>query len=669
MSRHISIQPVVFAIGVVLLALVALCPFGSYATAGAMEAGFDATWLKKERGVIIHSDGRIDEQVRWVKRLDTLQAVGSMGDPRLTYHRDHQELILLTARTTTADGRVHDAPPYALNSSTPDAQVACPRMSSETETVVTLVGLELGATVELAYEIRDRRVWRSHAEGIFRFAESGPVKEAVFSLQVPGRMSATLRGERRDSSAGSPALHAALQAGENVHFDRVDARHATTYRWKAGDLEPIGSGVPFPVAPPPVLYYSTAKDWGSAISSILPVEAYDLSSSPSWSELEAQLLPGGLPASGDLPSLHVLLGGLGDAFRYCQGELARPGTAAGALETVVASRQATALESAALLKAGLNKLGFEAQVLLSTRPLPQLRATATPDSSRAIAEPPPVLALLADVFVRVRLGSSSVFIDPHTSKLSAGPDYEWLRWIAVPARGGGFTLAKGTEVFKRRGPAKVAVTASIDIAGGKVATTLTMHSGGRASLWYAYPTGFDKPAKADGLAAPLFPGSTAESVSVGFSSPESFVVTVLGTAQTGPLSCSMALPVGALSSELEAYVLPWLREKAHLFPLEEGIQFHLSISVGSDSGTLVSGLRSKETKASGASYKVVVIQKSRRLTITRDLQVRPAPHRGSDLKGLRDVLSSFVADNRQIISLVPMEIPELYGAPGASKGK
>lgn len=644
----------------VLAAVVLVClAVPSSPARAAPGAGHDFTWLLREHKLVVHPDGRLDQHIRHVKRLETLAALSSEGDPRIVYHRENQELILITARTTTPGGKVLDAPPYAVNSSTPDAEVACPRLARHSETVVTFVGLEVGATVELSYELRDRTPWRSHVEGVFDFARSDPVDKAVFSIEIPGRMAAGRAGP------GTPAFHAALQDPSAVVSDRVDARHATTWRWQAENLPALAPGLPFPSGVSPRLYFSTAADWESALTAVGTAQTSDLASSDRWSKLEAMIFPGGPPAAQDATVFPVLFKAVRDSFLFFKSAGIDETTGPAPLEELLSGRQLTGLESAHLLSAILGRLGFDVRVWLVTAPLRPLFAATPVGASAAPVAPPPILSLLEAALVRIQVGSSAVFLDPLPLQLSSGPRYGWLRWVAVPARGDGYTLLRGSEALPRSLTNRIAVTACVDVQDGQATATATLHTGGPVSLWFSHPAGYDKPEKATALAGQLLPGLIVDSATVGYSSPESFIVTVAGHASVPASGDSLFLPAGPLSAALEEMLVPYLQLKARPAAAPGAVEFHLSLTVKAKEGSLISGIPERALQAGGAVYKTATAQQPGRLTLTRDLTLPVESLTSGPDAGLRRLLGAFVSDNHNGVVLVPSEVPLMFALPPA----
>lgn len=150
------------------------------------EAGAEYLYLGER--VLLQPDGRRARREHRVVRLLSGGAIGELGDPRIRFDAQSQELIVHRCRTYTPRGEVLDAPPRARNQVTPGAAARCPGALRYQDLVLTHVGLEPGCVIELDVEIRGLRSDPTWLEGRTRIHEVYPVRRRELVVETPSHL-------------------------------------------------------------------------------------------------------------------------------------------------------------------------------------------------------------------------------------------------------------------------------------------------------------------------------------------------------------------------------------------------------------------------------------------------------------------------------------------------
>lgn len=311
----------------------------------------EALCLRRHVKVELLPDGRCRRRV--LTAVKVLQPIPfnriGLGDPRVHFDAENQEIRVLQARTWLPSGRAIDTGANGRNVVFPDALAQAPDLARFRDLVVTHLGIQEGAVALLEYEIEDRRPPAWPCEGGLETQLPMPTLELLIELSAP--------------------REAGLQA---AHLAPAGRRLAIETGVSEGRIRLAATGRAVPAAPrqSDLLVYGTR----------------------SWEELET-LLAARRGAMGPLPE--TLAGAVAAAAGGATA-LARADAVSRILEeglTLVAwppellglqirpaqriwrSTYATPLEAAALLAACLEKAGL-AEVRL--RPVVHRPALAVP---------------------------------------------------------------------------------------------------------------------------------------------------------------------------------------------------------------------------------------------------------------------------------------------------
>ncbi|GEM_PF-3027193 len=145
----------------------------------------DALVLKETRTIVLDETGKRTETFHRVVKVFTPLGIKRFADPRFPFDEARQAFRVLAARTLVPDGTIVETPPRGINVVTPRACVQAPAYASRREAVVSHVGIEAGALLEIEIEIADREGGRRGVWGVEVFGDRVPVLEKTLVVDVP----------------------------------------------------------------------------------------------------------------------------------------------------------------------------------------------------------------------------------------------------------------------------------------------------------------------------------------------------------------------------------------------------------------------------------------------------------------------------------------------------
>jgi hypothetical protein len=107
------------------------------------------------------------------------------GETFVTYNPEYQTLRVNKSETMMADGKKVKSPENAFNEVLPSSAADAPDYNNLREMVITHVGLERGAVVELDYEIQSKVGFTPFISDKVNLCESSPVKDVEVIVRVP----------------------------------------------------------------------------------------------------------------------------------------------------------------------------------------------------------------------------------------------------------------------------------------------------------------------------------------------------------------------------------------------------------------------------------------------------------------------------------------------------
>jgi hypothetical protein len=180
----------------------------------------DAVILRWEQHWTLHDDGTIRRREhKWTKLLNR-RPLRRLGDPRIDFQEDREQLVLHAAQTHLPDDTIQVVPDYARNLTSPDDLAGWPEYIGWRQMVVSFTGLVTGATMELDYEIVTQPGTYPWLEADLRVHNDEPVIQRIVTVTVPAETKLAFLVDRLETP---------------VSRDGIDGQ--TRYTWVFTDLE------------------------------------------------------------------------------------------------------------------------------------------------------------------------------------------------------------------------------------------------------------------------------------------------------------------------------------------------------------------------------------------------------------------------------------------------
>ena len=611
-----------------LIAAAVLAGPGTLLAVPATSRIADAVILKKQVEVTMHADGRTTERVRLETRLDSLYAVNNLGDPRITYDRDRQELVVYASTTITPDGRSWDAPPRALNTSSPEPVISCPFLNRYSQLVITFVALEKGATMVLEYELKDKVPWRTALDRVFYFGDRFAVAESQLTVRLPARLN----------------MQAMVFARGIASIDEMDSRQEktdTVYKWKASHIPAMGIAGDLLTTRAPHVAVTTALSWSDVLDHLGASLQEPPGSQEAWEQF--RMLIGGIPTPDDglAGALRITLNGLRQLLVVAGQELGQGVWNPRPLADIIAQRRATPVESALMLARLARTLGFRPRILLL--------APAPDDDSTG----PPALSRVFKVLVDLPFEDGRVIVDASTLLPMASLPRPAETEVAVLDPAGRHYVVRATG-YGTAVESAVKLDAAIAVEGKKANLAVTLTATGAASLWFDGTDPLDEAALAARLADAVIPGGKVSSVVLRAFLPYRIEIQVKAVS-TWDCEAPLLINLGAMAGRIEKLL------HGSVFPSQEpeaktprgSVRYELRLAVGSDRGTLVPGILGRADEFQG--YSVQVEAGGRAMTVQRTLVVPDLSESplGELPEGIEAGILQFISDNTRRAVILP----------------
>lgn len=217
-------------------------------------ANADAVYLEMNDEYTLNEDGSlVHRHSHKVKLLTHYSFHRLLGESFIVYNPEYQELKIYRSRTTMADGKEVDSTPNAFNEVLPAFCAMAPPYMGLREMVVTHLGTERQAVLELDYEIRSKAGFVPFLMGEEVFADSHPILKKKVDIHVP--IGTALKSRLFNSNADAVV---------------TDGGSFTTYSWTLTDL-PLVPGETMKAdnaAFAPHLVFSTCPTWDEAAKTL-----------------------------------------------------------------------------------------------------------------------------------------------------------------------------------------------------------------------------------------------------------------------------------------------------------------------------------------------------------------------------------------------------------------
>jgi hypothetical protein len=308
----------------------------------------DSVLLKQIHEYTLNSDGSMDYRYYHQRQFNSYMSFHRLyGETFVVYNPKFQTLKVDKSETTMADGKKVQSPENAFNEVLPFQAANAPAYNHLREMVITHVGLEIGAVVELDYTLHsDTGFMPIFAEKLM-LNESSPIKELEVVVRVPKEESLN---------------HFIVNQDDNIKFKKTTDGDFDIFTWKAKNLR-ARSNEPNQVegyADYQTLVFSNI-DLAQSVSILKNALTKDFSLDKSMKSL-LQSKSKGWELVEEIRS-HVAknMNSYWVSPRYVGYQFRNP-------NEVWASNGGTEAEKALLLASILNKAGFDASIALGAYP-------------------------------------------------------------------------------------------------------------------------------------------------------------------------------------------------------------------------------------------------------------------------------------------------------------
>ncbi|MCX6249317.1 MAG: DUF3857 domain-containing protein [Bacteroidetes bacterium] len=165
-----------------LLCLVCIPAFSSF----SQIPGTDAVYLQLTREYTLNPDGSMDfRHIKKLKLLTYRSFLQLYGETFITYNPAFQEIKINDAYTVMANGKKVQEPKNAFNEVLPGFAANAPEFNNLREMVITHVGTERNAILNLDYQVHSKKGFSPAYMGNEVLAEAEPVNELTIRIRIP----------------------------------------------------------------------------------------------------------------------------------------------------------------------------------------------------------------------------------------------------------------------------------------------------------------------------------------------------------------------------------------------------------------------------------------------------------------------------------------------------
>lgn len=307
----------------------------------------DAVFELWQQDWTLNPDGSVVYHEKKHLRLNSDRTYRSLGDPRIAYNKDTDQVEVLVARTKMADGTYVKLADYSTVEVAPDASAGWPAFGNIIQKVMVMGGIEAGCVLETEHQITTKAGTRPYLAADLRINNRYPIRARSITVTVP-------RGQEL-----SPFVSGLPEDGYVYTFAQ-STDGSTTHRWDFAGLD----GQPDePQALPWQqsgirLAFTTAADTDSWITQRLATIDEAATESPLLSKLAQEWTKDETTDAGKLSALQHKLAG---SFNFVNFDVAwRPAAPRPAAEVIDSSHGLPA-ESAAVLLALARATGVPVQ--------------------------------------------------------------------------------------------------------------------------------------------------------------------------------------------------------------------------------------------------------------------------------------------------------------------
>jgi hypothetical protein len=182
----------------------------------------DSILLKQIHEYTLNADGSMDYRYYHQRQFNSYMSFHRLyGETFVIYNPKFQSLTVSKSETTMADGKKVQSPENAFNEVLPFQAADAPAYNHLREMVITHVGLEIGAVVELDYTLHSDAGFTPFFAEKQLLNESSPIKELEVTVKVP---------------KGESLNYFFVNQNDNIRFNKSTKGNFDIYTWKANDL-------------------------------------------------------------------------------------------------------------------------------------------------------------------------------------------------------------------------------------------------------------------------------------------------------------------------------------------------------------------------------------------------------------------------------------------------
>jgi hypothetical protein len=145
----------------------------------------DAIFKSISKVYQLNADGSVDYQYQHELKYLTHYAFNrSYGETFVVYNPQHQVLNVNKSETTMRDGKKVKSPENAFNEVLPHSAAGAPEYNHLREMVITHVGLEVGASVNLDYNLKTEKGYYPFLADNIVLSEKSPVQKQEIIVKI-----------------------------------------------------------------------------------------------------------------------------------------------------------------------------------------------------------------------------------------------------------------------------------------------------------------------------------------------------------------------------------------------------------------------------------------------------------------------------------------------------
>lgn len=365
----------------------------------------DVVVLSESRAYTLDASGLVSEKVHLIEKILTYQGMDMVGDPKVDFNREAQDLKIVMCRTYMPEGKTVSSQANAFNEMTPFELERAPAYTAWRQMVVTKVGLDVNAVIETEYSIADKKPWRRFLEGVESLQGEFPALEREVSVAVPDGVELKYRLFNSDVQ---PAVK--KETGKTVYTWTLKNVPGSALAAHASEVE---TGFM------PTLVYTTCPSWARQASDVGGlVEKAVAATTPALEKKTDELVKG---IESPFERILKVQGYVAESINGVEWPLADFDFSPRAAGDVYDGGYGHALDKAVLLCAMLKRAGVDAAIAACRR---------TVDGSVDPAAVP-CLAQMDRIIVHADLNKGTLWLDP-TEKLSESSQRDFLGFKGLP---------------------------------------------------------------------------------------------------------------------------------------------------------------------------------------------------------------------------------------------